>query len=82
MLSIWHKHDFDISGVDLSFGFRDSAPYGKNLEIGELRGPGTASAKRRPALEDAINRSAGDFKEFVGRGVHDKVVKKIQHGGR
>ncbi len=71
---------FDVKGVDLSFGYRVSAPYGKNLEVGELRGGGSPSSKRRPALEDAINRSEGDFKEFVGRGIHDKVVKKIQGG--
>lgn len=69
---------FDVQGIDMKIGYREVSqkgkpvPYGGRLEI-ELK---------RNAIEQAINKNAGDFKDFVLRGVDDKVVRKIQQGKR
>jgi len=69
---------YDVKGVDMSIGYREKSSkgnpvkYGKRLEV-DLQ---------RNAIEQAINNNASDFKEFVSKGVHNKVVKKIQQGRR
>jgi len=69
---------FDVQGIDMKIGYREVSqkgkpvPYGRRLEI-ELE---------RNAIEQAINKNASDFKDFVLLGVDDKVVRKIQQGKR
>jgi hypothetical protein len=69
---------FQVQGTDMKIGYRDksskgnSVNYGKYLEVN----------LKRNALEQAINNNASDFKEFINKGVNDKVVKKIQQGKR
>lgn len=69
---------FDVQGIDMKIGYREISQkgrpvtYGGRLEV-ELK---------RNAIEQAINNNASDFKDFVLKGVDDKVVKKIQQGKR
>lgn len=69
---------YDVKGIDMEIGYRETSlkgkqvPYGARLEI-DLK---------RNAIEQAINENASDFKDFVKRGVNDKVVRKIQQGKR
>jgi len=67
---------FEVKGVDLKIGYRDKSSkgnpvdYGKRLEV-DLE---------RNAIEQAINGNASDFKDFILKGIHGKVFRKIQQG--
>jgi len=69
---------YDVKGVDMRIGYREQSlkgnpvKYGKRLEV-DLK---------RNAIEQAIDKNASDFKDFIKNGVHDKVVRKIQQGKR
>ena len=73
---------YDVRGADMRIGYREQSSKGNEVVYGKYLELGTKKMGERPAIEQAINRNASDFKDFVAKGVDDKVRRKIQQGKR